>query len=205
MIVGVYGPIEYAITMFNSQSKKLLAGQAAPKFSALDVLGKQVHSTHADARYILLVFMRYSGCPWCNLAIHRLTLEYPILKENGCEVITFIQSPAQGVIDNIYNRHAKKPQFSIVADPDSKYYKLYGVMPSYTATVKSLRRVPFWVHSVKDHGYKQPKVDGNLFMVPASFLISARTNKILKTSYGTDYYDKDAFMDIYESVFFKEL
>lgn len=191
--------------MFNRQPPKLLAGQTAPKFVVKDVMGKRVASTHTSARYILLVFMRYSGCPWCNLAIHRLSLEYPVLKENDCEVITFIQSPTDGIIENIYQRHALTPPFSIVADPDCKYYSLYGVIPSRAAAIKSLRVVPNWLHSVKKHGFEQPRIDGSLFMVPASFLISARTNKILKTSYGTDYYDKDAFMDIYESVFFKEL
>ena len=190
--------------MSTSQPVKLEAGHSAPKFTAQDVMGKHLSSTHNDARYLLLVFLRYSGCPWCNLAIHRLTLEYPILQDNGCEVITFIQSPKQGVIKNVYERHARQPQFSIVADPDSEYYRLYGVAPSLAASAKSLRRVPDWLHSVKEHGYKQLSIDGNLFMVPASFLISARTNKILKTSYGNDYYDSDAFMDIYESVFFKE-
>ncbi len=204
-MIGEHVTIEYAGYMFDVESKKLSAGQPAPQFSVRDVLGKQVSSARPEARYILLVFLRYSGCPWCNLAIHRLTLEYPVLQENGCEVITFIQSPAQEVIDNIYARHARKPPFPIIADPDNKYYDLYEVKTSYTAAVKSLRRVPFWLHSVKKHGYKQPRIDGNLFMVPASFLVSARTNKILKTSYGTDYYDSDAFMDIYESVFFKEL
>lgn len=191
--------------MFSSAPSKLVDGQVAPRFSAVDVMGKKISLTHKNSRYVLLVFMRYSGCPWCNLAIHRLALEYPILQENGCEVITFIQSPASGIIKNIYERHARQPQFSIVADPDSKYYDLYGVQPSYVAGAKSIRRVPHWLHSVKQHGYRQPTVDGSLFMVPASFLISTRTNKILKTSYGNDYYDKDAFMDIYQSVFFKEL
>ena len=190
--------------MFTRQPKKLLAGQLAPNFRTHDVMGKAVSLTNHNVRFILLVFMRYSGCPWCNLAVHRLTLEYPVLQENGCEVITFIQSPAQGIIDNIYDRHARKPEFSIVADPQSTYYTKYGVTPSLTAAVNSLRLIPHWLHSVKQHGYEQPAVDGNLFMVPASFLISARTKKILKTSYRNDYYDKDAFMDIYESVFYKE-
>ena len=191
--------------MFNRLPPKLIAGQVAPKFTVTDVMGHQVASTHTKARYILLVFMRYSGCPWCNLAIHRLSLEYPILQQNDCEVITFIQSPKAGIIENIYERHALTPPFSIVADPKCTYYNMYGVIPSRVAAIKSLRQVPHWLHSAKKHGFTQPKVDGNLFMVPASFLVSARTNKILKTSYGTDYYDKDAFMDIYESVFFKEL
>ena len=111
--------------MFRSAPSKLVDGQMAPRFSAVDVMGKKTSLTHKNSRYVLLVFMRYSGCPWCNLAIHRLALEYPILQENGCEVITFIQSPASGIIKNIYERHARQPQFSIVADPDSKYYDLY--------------------------------------------------------------------------------
>lgn len=184
---------------------KLLAGQQAPIIKTTAVDGSTVSSKIIDARYLLIVFFRYSGCPWCNLAIHRLSLEYTTLKDNSCEVITFIQSEAKGINENIYDRHARRPEFAIVADPKRKFYNLYGVGNSLSAAARSAKVVPNWLHSVKEHGYKQTSIDGSLFLVPASFLIDTRTNKIVKTNYGTNYYDTDAFMDIYQSVFFKEL
>ena len=191
--------------MINTRVAKLLAGQKAPDFTTVDVLKNKIAVRDIDARYVLLVFFRYAGCPWCNLAIHRLSLEYSTLKNNGCEVIAFIQSDARAITANIYDRHAQKPKFSIIADPKREYYNLYGVGESLKAAVSSIKNVPFWLHSVKEHGYKQTQVDGNLFLVPASFLIDTRTNTIIQTSYGTSYYDTEAFMDIYQSVFYKEL
>lgn len=190
--------------MIHKRKRKLLAGQIAPDFTTVDVLKNKIAVREIDARYVLLVFFRYAGCPWCNLAIHRLSLEYSTLKEHGCEVVAFIQSDARAITANIYDRHAHRPSFSIIADPKREYYDLYGVGLSLTAAVNSIKDVPVWLHSVRVHGYKQPKVDGNLFLVPASFLLDTRTNKIIQTSYGTSFYETEAFMDIYQSVFFKE-
>ncbi len=186
-------------------STRLGAGQTAPDFNARDVSGHKVSLGKIDARYVLLVFLRYSGCPWCNLAIHRLSLEYPRFKEHDCAVVAFIQSNKSDIISNIYKRHTVKPEFPIIADHAREFYKLYGVGTSLAAAARSITKIPAWVHAVKDHGFKQPKIDGNLFLVPASFLVDRRNGKIVKASYGADYYDEEAFIDIYQSVFFNEL
>lgn len=188
-----------------AQVSRIKVGQTAPSFSNKDVGGRQVALDGIESRYILLAFFRYSGCPWCNLAIHRLSLEYSTLKEHDCEVVAFIQSKKSDIIDNIYGRHAVKPEFPIIADSQLKYYHLYGVNDSIKAGVKSITKIPAWIHSVKKHGFKQQKVDGNLFLVPASFLIDGRTRKIIKASYGSSFYETKTFIDIYQSVFFKEL
>ena len=194
--------------MFNTNPdklNKLVAGQKAPLFTTKDALGKPISLSGIDKRYILLVFFRYAGCAWCNLAIHRLSLEYKTLKDHDCEAIAFVQSDEMAIDNNIYQRHAKTPKFSIIADRDQKYYSQYGITDSIPAAVKSIKSIPAWMHSVKDHGFKQDWVDGNLFLVPASFLIDGRTLKIIQSNYGSSYYEAEAFMDIYQSVFFKEL
>lgn len=191
--------------MSNPKIVKLSAGQKAPNIITNDVMGKPINLRRMQSRYILLVFFRYSGCAWCNLAIHRLSLEYATLKENDCEVITFIQSEKKAITKNIYERHAHRPEFSIVADPHLQFYNLYGVTRSARAVLKSIKNVPHWLHSVKQYGFKQTSVDGNLFIVPASVLIDGRTGIVLKSRYGASFYDADAFLDIYSSVFFKEL
>lgn len=183
----------------------LRPGHPAPAISTRDVFGNKLSLKTLNSRYILLVFFRYAGCPWCNLALHRLSLEYQTLKDHGCEVITFLQSDSPDIIENVYERHAQKPQFAIVADPERQHYQRYGVSNSLRAGLSSLKHIPIWAHSVRQHGFAQKKVDGNLFLVPASFLIDGRTNTIIQTSYGASYYDTEAFMDIYQSVFYKEL
>ncbi len=189
----------------STAQRRLSVGQQAPTFSVTDVEGNRIALNKIESRYILLVFFRYSGCPWCNLAIHRLSLEYPTLIENGCEVIAFVQSEKQHIIDNIYGRHTVKPEFSIVADRTRRIYELYHVRDSISAAVRTITKIPNWLHSIRKHGFNQSSVDGNLFLVPASFLIDGRTRKIIQTSYGSSYYETEAFIDIYKSVFFKEL
>ncbi|MEO6513329.1 MAG: redoxin domain-containing protein [Candidatus Saccharimonadales bacterium] len=191
--------------MSPSITKKLVPGDTAPDFATTDVHGQKIRLSKIDSKHILVVFFRYSGCPWCNLAIHRLSLEYARLQENGCSVIAFIQSDKTDVVDNIYNRHEVRPPFPIIADYEQKFYKMYGVGDSILAAVRSLTKVPAWVHSVKDHGFKQTKMDGSLFLVPAAFLINGKTQKIEKASYGTSFYDHDLFLDIYDLVYYKEL
>jgi thioredoxin-dependent peroxiredoxin len=191
--------------MSPSLLQKLIVGDTAPDFNVLDVYGEKVRLKDIDTKHILIVFFRYSGCPWCNLAIHRLSLEYAQLQENGCSVVAFIQSDKTDIIDNIYNRHIVKPPFPIIADHAQKYYRLYGVTDSILAAVRSITKIPAWVHAVKDHGFKQSKMDGSLFMVPAAFLVNGRTKKIEKASYGSSFYDHDLFLDIYDLVYYKEL
>lgn len=184
---------------------RITVGQEAPDFQAIDVHGKKIKLSLVDNHYILLVFFRYSGCPWCNLAIHRLTLEYPTLKENNCEVIAFVQSAKRDIESNIYDRHVIRPDFSIIADHERRFYDMYGVNNSVLAAARTITKLPIWIHSIRRQGYKQQSVDGNLFLVPASFLIDGRSHKVIKVIYGSSYYENEAFLDIYKSVFFKEL
>lgn len=191
--------------MTTPQIKTLQAGDKAPDITITDVCGKKVSLKDMNNEHILVAFFRYSGCPWCNLAIHRLSLEYKRLAEHDCEVIAFIQSDKTEIVDNIYNRHDVRPPFPIVADYEQKFYKKYGVRSSVIAATKSIDKIPAWVHSVKKHGFKQSEVKGDLFLVPAMFIIDGRTKKIVKATYGTSFFDHDTFVKIYESIIFNEL
>ncbi len=164
--------------MSNPKIPKLHEGDKAPNFIATDVNGNKINLHSIGSQYILLAFFRYSGCPWCNLAIHRLTLEQKHLKENGCTTIAFIQSDRSDIMSNIYDRHQVQPDFSIIADYEKAYYKMYGVTSSIKAVSKSISKIPHWVHAAKKHGFKQTKMDGDLFMVPAVFVINGRTKEI---------------------------
>jgi peroxiredoxin len=185
-------------------SRRLLLNQKAPKFSAVDVFGDKISLDHNTEGYTLLVFLRYSGCPWCNLAVHRLSLEYKRLKQNHCNIIAFIQSSKEGVMDNIYQRHSLKPKFPIIADHEMKFYKQYGVEVSPIQSLKSITKIPYWLKSVRELGFTQKKLDGKLFLVPAWYLVNNRTGKVVKLARGVSFYDNDTFVNIYDSLIFKD-
>jgi peroxiredoxin len=178
--------------------------ESAPMFEAVDVLGNKVKLSGIKQNYSLLVFLRYSGCPWCNLAIHRLALEYDQMRDYDCQIIALVQSAKELIMDNIYGRHELQPQYPIIADHSMEIYKKYHVSPSVIQTIKSILNVPYWVESVSKHGFKQKKIDGNFFMVPAWFLINNRTKKIVKFQRGASFYDHESFVQIYDSLIFKD-
>ncbi len=185
--------------------QRLRDGDAAPDFTTTDVAGNTVALSQITASRVLLTFFRYSGCPWCNLAVHRLTLEYDRIRDNDCEVVAFIQSEPSSIQKNIYGRHTPKPPFPIIADHEEQFYRLYGVTPSKMAILRSVTKLPDWARSVKIHGFSQGNVDGNVFMVPAAFVINQRTHSIEKAMYGASFYDHEAFVKVYESIIFTEL
>jgi hypothetical protein len=137
------------------------------------------------------------------LAIHRLALEYPTFLEHDCEVVAFIQSDKDSIVQNIHKRHAVVPQFPIVSDESRKFYNLYGVRDVPAALVRSITKIPAWVEAVRKHGFAQEKIDGQLFLVPAYFLVDTRTNKIASADYGKSFYDHDTFVKLYEDIFFR--
>lgn len=176
----------------------------APELIANDVFGNKISLVNYADRYTLLVFLRYSGCPWCNLAIHRLTIEYPMLKAASCEVVAIVQSEKKGIMDNIYTRHDPKPQFPVIADHEMKFYKQFDVNPSILGTLSSISEIPYWLQSVRKLGFKQKKLDGNFFMVPAWFLINNETGQVIKSEKGVSFYNHATFTPIYESLIFKD-
>lgn len=184
--------------------KKLAAGHQAPAFHTHDVDGTPVALDTGTAPYVLLAFLRYAGCPWCNLAIHRLALESKMLAQNNCDVVVFVQSTPEKIRENIHERHAIRPDFPIIADPSKKIYRQYGVNGSLHAVVRAVNDIPAWVHAVREHGFAQGKVDGNLFLAQALFLVSRKANTVVQALYGQSLYEHETFTPIYQSLIFKE-
>jgi peroxiredoxin Q/BCP len=185
--------------------KKLAAGHQAPAFQTTDVDGTPVTLSSQAKPYVLLAFLRYAGCPWCNLGIHRLALESRMLTQNNCSIVVFVQSTDDKVHENIHERHAIKPTFPIVADPTKKIYRKYGVNSSLHAVVRAINDIPAWVHAVKTHGFIQGKIDGSLFLSQALFLVSCKSNKIVQALYDKSLYEHETFTPIYQSLTFNEM
>ncbi len=173
---------------------RLQAGQVAPYFKRTDIGGNVVTLTDFANRKLLLCFFRYAGCPWCNLAIHKLVVEYPKLSEAGLSVVAFVQSPEETIREYIVERHSPLPPFSIIADPNREIYDLYGVESSSKALYATITKIPEWVRATTKEGYKQGKVDGDLSLLPAQFLIGPSRLKVYRARYGQNYGD-DMTMD----------
>lgn len=184
--------------------KIVTVNQKAPTFVVRDVYGATINLNDYEEGYTLLVFLRYSGCPWCNLAIHRLSLEYKRLAKERCQVVAFVQSDKKDIIDNIYNRHQPTPPFPVIPDHQMKVYRRYGVDISLKGSLGFIKHIPFWLKSVYKDGFKQKKVDGNLFLVPAWFLVNNKTGMVVRSERGVSFYEHTTFTSIYEALTFKD-
>lgn len=179
--------------------RKLRVGDRAPEIRAIDVNDQMVTLSHD--RYTLVTFLRYAGCQLCNMALQRLTLEHKLLGKNGCDVIAFVQSTATNVDENIYRRHETTPKFPIVADQEGDWYSIYGVETGAKTLPKALMNLPSWLKAVQKSGYKTGKVDGNLFLVPALFIID-QNGIIQYADYDANFYTHEQFTPIYELLTF---
>lgn len=184
--------------------KRLTVGQKVPDFTVTDIDGGIVSPGGMTEGYVLFAFLRYAGCPWCNLAVHRLAMESKMLEQNDCRIVVFVQSSKDKVLENIQEKHAHKPEFPVVADPHKRIFKLFGVNRSLHSVVRAINDIPAWLHSVKELNFPQGKIDGDLFLAQALFLVPCKTGTIVQALHDKSLYYHETFTPIYQSLIFKE-
>lgn len=181
--------------------KKLAIGNSSPQLNAVDLAGKTISFEKVTSPYVLLAFLRYSECPWCNLALHRLAMEKKLLHDSNCEIIAFIQSTPSDIKKSIIDKHAVTPDFTIIADPEMKIYHQFGINISLLSGLKHhLRHIPAWVESVRKERFTQKSINGDFFLAPAAILVSTADNKVISADYNADFYEHESFSTIYETI-----
>lgn len=172
---------------------RLHEGEEAPDFSVLDVYGKPVRLSDYKNQLVLICFLRYAGCPYCQLLLKKLALSFPRYEQIGLKIIAFSQSPKGSVIK--YMGRYDLP-FPIVADPEESIYKLYGVGSSFMGVVKGVIDVPKLLDTFMVEKMKQGTVDGDFFLMPGYFLIGPPETTIKRTHYATSFSDDDILKEV---------
>ncbi|MBC7512100.1 AhpC/TSA family protein [Candidatus Saccharibacteria bacterium] len=181
--------------------RRLKVGDKIPDFWTRDIHGSEIDSREFTGN-TLVVFLRYAGCPFCNLAIARLSKEYTLLKQNKCDVVAFVQSTESNIESNIIQRQELTPPFPIVSDQPQDIYKLFGVAPNIVKTAHyTAKNAAHWVDAAMRKGYQQANIDGSAFIVPAYFLVDKR-GVVQIADYGASFYDDSVFTPIYEYLTF---
>lgn len=168
--------------------KKLAAGMKAPdfKFSSpwkkslkfYDFLGKEK---------TILIFLRYMGCPICQMKISEIRSNWDEFKKRKLNVLVVLQSEAENVISV---KGAKKPlkekdiPFTIVLDPKEEIFKLYGVLPGSIFRYITPGTIKKAMQS-KKLGFKHGASEGKELQLPAVFIMDK------KKKIGYAYYGKN--------------
>ena len=147
---------------------RLKAGEQAPDFTVTDAQGKEISlSTFRESKNVALIFLRYAGCPICQLSLAELKNAYSEFQSRDTEVIVFVQSPASRL--NASGDVSAFP-FPIIPDPDETIYKLYRVGSGGLGALLAPDTLRRGLKATLK-GHKQGKMEGNTWQLPGDFIV----------------------------------
>ncbi len=160
---------------------KLKTGEKFFNINLPAIDGTQFDSNSIKGKSVMLSFLRFASCPFCNLRINELVKRFD---EFGDEftIIAIFDSP----LDNLtkYTQDHKAP-FPILADKKNIYYKQYSIEHSVIGMLKGMfMRMPTLIKGMLK-GYIPLVIKGRMTTMPADFLIDK--DGIIQTA----YYGKD--------------
>lgn len=143
-------------------------------------------------RLVHLQFRRFAGCPVCNLHLRSIVRRHDEIAAAGVTEVVVFHSPADEL-----RKHVADLPFAVVADPDKRLYREFGVesarrsllnprawLPIVWAIASSLPRVVVGKERLPET--KQP---GGRLGLPADFLI-APDGRVVAAMHGTHAYDQ---------------
>lgn len=143
--------------------------------------GSLFDSESINGKPIMLSFLRFASCPFCNLRINELVKRFDEFGDDFT-IIAIFDSP----LDNLTKHTADhKSPFPILADEKNIYYKNYSIEHSVIGVLKGMiLRMPTLLGGMFK-GYVPLVIKGSMTTMPADFLIDK--NGIIQTA----YYGKD--------------
>ena len=139
-----------------------------------------------------LQFRRFAGCPVCNLHLRTIVERHDDIAAAGVQEVVVFHSPA----DELRSYAADLP-FALVADPEKKLYREFGVESGRRALLdprvwpvilRAVLRSALAVVRRRESAPARTKPGGRLGL-PADFLI-APDGTVVAQKYGTHAYDQ---------------
>ncbi len=183
--------------MKEAYNQKYVTGMYLKKRVLPSIKGGAIQIPNSEG-LVHLQFRRFAGCPVCSLHLHRMTQEWPQLQAAGIiEVVVFHSSH-----EELIKYEADLP-FHVIADPEKKLYRAFGVEASLYAILNPLAFFPIlrsvansFVNYLKGRLPFPPlQPAGGSLGLPADFLI-APDGKILEFKYGRHADDQWSVADV---------
>jgi len=150
--------------------KRLSIGTKAPNFT-YDTVTEQSLDFYKTirGRRSVLFFLRYAGCPICQMKLRDILRNHEDFRAAGLEVFVILQSVPSTVREALAGTPVP---FRIVCDGNSRIFKLYGVSAGnilqYLAPSVILKAI-----KAARAGIKHGKKEGNEMQLPAVFIVGA--------------------------------
>ncbi|MEH7224725.1 redoxin domain-containing protein [Bacillus sp. JJ1566] len=166
---------------------QLQKGMQAPNFLIETPWVKSNLNDILGDKTTILVFLRYYGCPLCQLDIRTLAAGYEKIKENNAQVLVVLQTEADLLKEQIGD---DEMPLTLVGDPEHEIFKLYHVHPGKTQEDLVSEEVLKKINIANDLGITKLENNGkqNELQLPATFIINS--NGVLEyVRYGTNAAD----------------
>jgi peroxiredoxin len=171
---------------------RVALGDQFPQLTLTGIAEEAIAIPDREGALTHLQFRRFAGCPICNLHLRSISARLDEITAAGIrEVIVFHSSPDE------LRKYENDLPFSVVADPDRKLYRRFGVEASARAILNpgAWRALPKgWWYAVRSaiikHQAPMPAnpTNGNLGL-PADMLIDA-DGRVVAVKYGKHAYDQ---------------
>lgn len=138
--------------------------------------GKTLQLADYKDKKVWLAFFRYAACPLCNLRVHEMIQRHRELKKKGIQILAVFQSDEKSIAKYVGQQ---KPPFPLIADPEEKLYKRFGLKKGLWAFFHPGNSFLFLKALLK--GFRGMNPEGTVTRVPGDFLIAPGLK--LKTEY----------------------
>ena len=166
-------------------NSKMAMGDKAPDFKFKTPWDDEVNFYDAAGNNpAVLIFLRYYGCPVCQMEMAKIKQEIDLIRKKGVRAFVVLQSAPETLAS--LTGKGDWP-FTIISDPQGKVFKLYGVdaggiikylhPAGLIAAIKAVRQ-----------GFRHGKFEGKETQLPAAFAMTG--DKVIKyVHYGENISD----------------
>ncbi|MFK5854682.1 MAG: redoxin domain-containing protein [Bacteroidota bacterium] len=112
---------------------QLNVNSKANELNCNDVFGNSLSWEMYKGKKILLSFLRFTGCPVCNLHVYELLEKKDDLDKKNISVIIVFESDTSTILKYIKNENLP---FTFISDPNQVLYESYSVEKSWGKFIK---------------------------------------------------------------------
>jgi len=111
------------------KNKRLKENTIAKDFKTTDVYGIPLSLESFRGQKVLLSFMRYTGCPVCNLHVYELLMRKADIDKKNLAIVLVFESSIKSVKKYIKNESLP---FAFISDREQSLYNAYAVEKSWS-------------------------------------------------------------------------
>ena len=149
---------------------KVKVGEKALDFTFNTIFEKDLKFSDVvkKADKTIVHFLRYYGCPTCQLDIRDYMKLIDKIEEKNAQVYVVLQSKPEILIAALGE---EKLPFDIICDPDQEIYKLYDIGSLTDRSLVDMDKMKGKIERIKELGIEHGEYEGNEQQLTAIFVV----------------------------------